>query len=164
MQHPRLLCPSLCPGVCSNSCPLSQWCHRPSHPLLPISPPALNLYHHQGLFQWVGPSHQVAKVLELQLQSFKWILKLISFRINWFDLLVIQGTLKSLLKHHNLKASIFWHSAFFMVQLSHPYDYWKTIALTRWTFVGKVMSVLFYMLSRFVIAFLRSKCLLISWL
>ena len=87
-----------------------------------------------------------------------------SFRINWFDRVLVQGTLKSLLQHHSSKASILQHSAFFMVQLSHPYmTTRKTIALTRWTFVGKVMSLLFNMLSRFVIAFLpRSKCLLIS--
>ena len=80
---------------------------------------------------------------------------LISFRINWFDLLEVQGSLKSLLQHHSSKASILQHSAFFMVQLSHPYmTTGKTIALTRWTFVCKVMSLLFNMLSRFVIAFL----------
>ena len=86
--------------------------------------------------------------------------------MDWFDLLEVQGTLKSLLQHHNLKASILQHSAFFMVQLSHPYmTTGKTIALTRRTFVGKVMSLLFNMLSRLVIAFLpRSKHLLISWL
>ena len=91
---------------------------------------------------------------------------LISFRIDWFDLLAIQGTLKSLFKHHSLKASILWHSAFFMVQLSHPYmTTGKIIGWTRQTFVGKVMSLLFNTLSSFVIAFLpRSKCLLISWL
>ena len=91
---------------------------------------------------------------------------LISFRIAWLDLLVVQGTLKSLLQHHSSKASILWCSAFFMVQLSHPYMITgKTIALTRWTFVGKVISLLCYTLSRFVIAFLpRSKRLLISWL
>ena len=90
---------------------------------------------------------------------------LISFRIDWFDL-VVQGTRKSLLQHHNLKASILWCSAFFMVQLSHPYmTIGKTIALTRQTFVGQVMSLLFNMLSRLVIAFLpRSKHLSISWL
>ena len=89
---------------------------------------------------------------------------LISFRMNWWDLLAVQGTLKSLLQHHNWKASILQHSAFFIVQLSHPYmTIGKTIALTRWTFVGKVMSLLFNMLSRWVITFLpRSKCLLIS--
>ena len=89
---------------------------------------------------------------------------LISFRIDWFDLLAVQGTLKSLLQHHSSKASIIRHSAFFIVQLSYPYmTTGKIIALTRWTFVGKVMSLLFNMLSRFVIAFLpRSKRLLIS--
>ena len=86
---------------------------------------------------------------------------LISFRIDWLDLLAVQGTLKSLLQHHSSKASIFWRSAFFIVQLSHPYmTTAKTIALTRWTFVGKVMSLRFNMLSRLVITFLpRSKCL-----
>ena len=91
---------------------------------------------------------------------------LISLRMDWLDLLAVQGTLKSLLKHHSSKVSILQHSAFFIVQLSHPYTTTgKTIALTRWTFVGKVMSLLFSMLSRFVIAFLpRSKPLLISWM
>ena len=91
---------------------------------------------------------------------------LISFWIDWFDLLALQGTLKSLLQHHSWKASILWCSAFFMVQLLHPYmTNGKTIALTRWTFVGKVMSLLSNMLSRLVIAFLpRNKYLLISWL
>jgi len=93
-------------------------------------------------------------------------LRLISFRIDWFDFFVVQGTLKSLLQHHSSKSSILQHSDFFIVQLSHPYmTTGKTIALTTWTFVGKVMSLLFNMLSRLVIAFLpRSKCLLISWL
>ena len=91
---------------------------------------------------------------------------LISFRMDWLDLLAVQGTLKSLLQHHSSKASILQYSAFFIVQLSHPYmTTGKTIALTRQTFVGKVMSLLFNMLSRLVITFLpRSKCLLISWL
>ena len=91
---------------------------------------------------------------------------LIFFRMDWLDLLAVQGTLKSLLQHHSSKASILQGSAFFLVHLSHPYmTTRKTIALTRWTFVGKVMSLLFNMLSRLVIAFLpRSKCLLISWL
>ena len=81
---------------------------------------------------------------------------LISFRIDWLDLFAVQGTLKSLLQHHSLKASILWCSAFFMVQFSHPYmTTGKTIALTRWTFVGKVMSLLFNMLSMFVIAFFQ---------
>ena len=91
---------------------------------------------------------------------------LVSFRTDWFDLLAVQGTLKSLLQHHSSKASILWCLAFFMFQPSHPHmTTGKTIALTRWTFVGKVMSLLFNMLSRLVIAFPpRSKCLLISWL
>ena len=91
---------------------------------------------------------------------------LISFRMDWMDLLAVQGTLKSLLQHHSSKASILWHSAFFTVQLSYPYmTTGKTIALTRQTFVGKVMSLLLNMLSRLVITLLpRSKCLLISWL
>uniref|UniRef100_A0AC11E200 Uncharacterized protein n=1 Tax=Ovis aries TaxID=9940 RepID=A0AC11E200_SHEEP len=91
---------------------------------------------------------------------------LISFRMDWLDLLAVQGTLKSLLQHHSTKASILQHSAFFIVQLSHPYmTTGKTIALTRWTFVGKVMFLLFNMLSGLVITFLlRSKRLLISWL
>ena len=92
--------------------------------------------------------------------------ELISFRTDWLDLLAVQGTLENLLQHHSSKASILWCSAFFTVQLSHPYmTTGKTIALTRRTSVGKVMSLLFYMLSRLVITFLpRSKCLLISWL
>ena len=91
---------------------------------------------------------------------------LVSFRMDWLDLLAVQGTLKSLLQHHSSKPSILWHSAFLIVQLSYPYmTTGKTIALTRWTFVGKVISLLFNMLSRLVISFLpRSKRLLISWL
>ena len=93
-------------------------------------------------------------------------LGLSSFWMDWLDLLAVQGTLKSLLQHHSSKASIFWCSTFCTVQLSHPYmTTGKTTALTRWTFVGKVMSLLFNMLSRLVITFLPgSKCLLISWL
>ena len=122
-----------------------------------------NLSHHQGLFHWVCSSHQVAKVLELQLQhqSFQHqsCSGLISFRINWFDSLAVQGILKSLLQHYSSKASILWRSAFFTVQLSHPYmTTGKTIALTRCTFVGKVMSLLLNVLSTLVITFLpRSK-------
>ena len=104
--------------------------------------------------------------VQLQHQSFHEYSGLIYFRMDWLNLLVVQGTLKSLLQHHSSKASILQHSAFFIVQLSHPYmTTGKTIALTRWTFVDKVMSLLFNMLSRLVIAFLpRRKCLLISWL
>ena len=111
--------------------------------------------------------HQVAKVLEFQLQykSFQYS-GLISFSIDWLDLLAGQGTLKSLLQHHSSKASILQSSAFFIVQISHPHmTTEKTIALTKWNFVDKVMSLLCNMLSRLVIAFLpRSKHLLISWL
>ena len=111
---------------------------QPSYSLLPPSP-ALSLSQYQDLFQWVGSSHQVAKVLELQLQlSYSSeSSRLISFRIDWFDLLAVQGTVKSLLQYHGLNTSILWRSAFFMIQLSHLYmTTWKTIPLTIWTFVG----------------------------
>ena len=139
---------------------------QPSHSLSSLSLTAFKLSQHEGLFKWVISSHQVAKglMLQLQHQSFQWIfLGLISFRIDWLDLLVVQGTLKSLLQHHSSKALILGHSVFFMVQLSHPFmTTGKTITLTRRSFVGKVMSLLFNMLSRFVIAFLpRSNCFLI---
>ena len=141
---------------------------QPSHPLSSPYPPAPNPSQHQGLFQWVNSLHEEAKVLEFQLQHqpFQEHPGLISFRMDWLDLLAVQGTLKSLLQHHSSKASIFRCSAFFTVQLSHPYKTTgKTIALTRQTFVGKVTSLLFNMLSRLVITFLpRSKRLLISWL
>ena len=134
---------------------------QPSHPLSHPSLLALDLSQHRGLFQWVSSLHQVAKVLEfhVQHQSFLKYSGLISFRIDWFDLLAVQETLKSLLQHHSLKASILWRLAFFMVQLSHPYmTTGKTIALTIWTFVSKVMSLLFNRLSSFLIAILpRSK-------
>ena len=125
-----------------------------SHPLSSPSPAALSLSQHQGLFQWVSSSHLVAKVLEFQFQhhSFQWTLNispsneysgLISFRINWFDLLAVQGTLKSPLQHHSSKASILQHSAFFIVQLSHPYmTAGKTIALTIWTLSAKCLCFL----------------------
>ena len=123
---------------------------QPSRPLSPSSPFAFSFSQDQGLFQRVGPLHQVAKVLELQLQLQHQ--SLISFRIYWFALLAVLGTLKSLLQRHNSKASVLQHSAFFMVQLSHSYmTTEKTIALTIGTFTGKVMSLLFNMLSRFVI-------------
>ena len=141
---------------------------QPSHPLSSPSPPAPNLSQHQCLFKWVSSLHQVAKVLEFQLQyqSLQWIFRIISFRMEWLDPLVVQGTLKSLLQHHSSEASVLWCSAYFIVQLLHPYMITgKTIALTSWTFAGKVMSLLFNMLSSLVITFLpRSKCLLISWL
>ena len=141
---------------------------QPSHPLSSPFPPAFNLSQHQGLFKWVSSSHQVAKVSEFQLQhqSLNEHPRLISFRMDWLDLLAVQGTLKSLLQQHSSKSSIPRCSAFSTVQLSHPYvTTEKTIVLTRQIFVGKVMSLLLNMLSRLVITFLpRSKCLLISWL
>ena len=136
---------------------------QPSHPLPSPSPPAFNLTQHQGLFQWVSSSHWWPKYC-----SFSFSISpsdeysgLISFRMDWLDLFAVQGTLKSLLQHHSSKALILQRSAFFMVQLSHPYmTTGKTIALTRWTFVGKVMSLLFNMPSRLVITFLPwSRCL-----
>ena len=139
---------------------------QPSHPLLFPSPSALNLSLHQGLLQWLSSLHQEAKVLEflLQHQSFQWIFRTDLFRINWFDILEVQETPKSLLQPHSSKASILQHSTFFIVQLSHPHmTTGKTIALTIWTFVSKVMSLLFNTLSRLVIVFLPwTKCVLIS--
>ena len=143
---------------------------QPTHPLSSPSPPALNLSQHHGL------SSESALCIRWQkFWSFSFSFSispsneysgLISFRTDCFDLLAAPGTLKSLLQHHSSKASILQLSAFFMVQLSHPYmTTGKTIVLTRWTFVSKVISLLFNMLSRLVLAFLpRSKCLLISWL
>ena len=125
-----------------------------SHPLSSPSPLAFNLSQHQSLFQWVSSSYQVAKVLEFQLQhkSFQWIFRIdFLYDIGWLDLLAVQGTLKSLLQHHSSKASILQCWAFFMVQLSHSYiTTRKPIGLTRQTFVGKVMSLLFNKLSRFL--------------
>ena len=120
LQYTRLPCPSVSPRVCSNSCPFSWWCPL-SHPLLPTSPPALNLSQHQNLFQWFGSLHQVAIVLELQLQdqSCQWI-----FRTDFlYDWLVWSPCYLRELKSPapSSKASILWHSAFFIVQLSHPY-------------------------------------------
>ena len=138
---------------------------QPSHPLSSPSPPALNLSQNQGLFKWVSSSHQVAEVLEFQLQHQSLQHSgLISFRMDWLDLSAVQGTLESLLQHHSSKESILLCSAFFIVQLLHLYmTTGKTIAWTRWTFVGKVMFLLFNMLSRLVITFLpRSKHPLIS--
>ena len=120
--------------------------------LLPPIPPNISVFSNEStlLMRWpkywsfsfsIGPSNEYSE--------------LISFRMNWLDLLAVQGTLKSLLQHHSSKASIFQHSTFFLVQLSHPYmTTGKAIALSSWTFVGKVMSQLFNMLSRLVITFL----------
>ena len=163
LQHTRLPCPSLSPGVCLGSCPLSQWCHPTnSFSVTPFSS-RLKVFSSESALciRWpkywsfsfsISPSNECAG--------------LISFRIDWLDLLAVQGTLKSLLQHHSSKASILRHSAFFIVQLSHPYmTTGKTMALTRQAFVIKMKSLLFNMLSRFDIAFLpRSKRLSISWL
>ena len=135
------------------------------HPLLllPPIPPSIRVFSSESTLPMRWPKYW----------SFRFSISpsnehpgLISFRMDWLDLLVVRGTLKNLLQHHSSKASILWCSAFFTVHLSHPYmTIGKTIALTRRTLVGKVMSLLLNMLSRFVITFLpRSKCLLISWL
>ena len=167
MKHARLPCSWLSPKVFSNSYPLSQWCCLTiSSSAAPFSF-AFNLSQHQGLFQWVGSWHQGPKYwgFSFSISPSSEYSALIFFRLDWFNL-AVQGTLKSLLQHHSLKASILQCSAFFMVQLSHPYmTIGKTIALTIQIFVGKIMALLFNMLSRLVIAFLaRSKHLLISWL
>ena len=121
---------------------------QPSHPL--SSPPAFSLSQHQGLFKWVSSSHQVAKYWRFSINPSNENSGMIFFRMDWLDLLAVQGTLKSLLQHHSSKVSIRC-SAFFRVPLSHPYmTTGKTIALNRWTFAGKVMSLLFNMLSRLV--------------
>ena len=131
------------------------------------SPPTFNLSQHQGLFQWVSSSHPVAKVLEFifSISASNEYSVLISFRVDWLDPPAFQGILKSLLQH-NSKASILRHLAFFIVQNSHPYmTTGNTIALTRHTFVGKVISLFLNMQSRLFIAFLpRRKHFLISWL
>ena len=123
---------------------------QPSHPLLSPFPPAPNPSQHKGLFQWVSSSHEVAKVLEFSFSISPSNERpgLISFRMDWLDLLAVQGTLRSLLQHHSSKASTLQCSAFFTVQLSHPYmTTGKTIAFTRRTFVGKVMCLLNRILS-----------------
>jgi len=118
---------------------------QPSHSLS-SSPPAFSLSQHQGLLQWFSSLHQVVKYwsFSFSISPSNEYSGLISFRMDWFDLLDVQGTLKSLCQHHSSKASVLQCSAFFMVQLSHPYmTTGKTIALTIWTIVGKVMSLLF---------------------
>ena len=150
LQHARPPCPPPTPRVYSNSSPLSRWCHPAISsfvvPLLLLP----SVFHSIRVFS----SESVLCIRWLKYWSFSISpsnehSELISFRMDWVDLLAVQGTLKSLLQHHSPKASILRHSAFFRVQLSHPYvTTGKTIALTRWTFVGKVMSLLFNMLSR----------------
>ena len=143
LQHARPSCPSPTPGVHSNSRPSSRWCHPAiSSSVVPFSScpqslPASESFPMSQLFTWGGQSTGVS-ALALVLPKNP---GLISFRMDWLDLLAVQRTLKSLLQHYRSKASIFRHSAFFTVQLSHPYmTTGKTIALTRWTFVDKVMS------------------------
>ena len=147
LQHTRLPRPSLTPGAYSNSCPSSRWCH-PTYYCLSPTPPAFNLSKHQGLFKWVNSSHQVTKILgfQLQHQSLQWIFRT-DFRNGWISLQskelsrVFSNTTVS-------KASFLQHSVFFIVQLSHP------CMTTGKTFVGKIVSLLFNMLSRLVITFL----------
>ena len=151
LQHARPTCPSPTPRVYPNSCPSSRWCHPAiSSSVIPFSS-CPHPFQHQGLFQWVNSSHEVAKVLESQLSisPSNEHPGLISFRMDWLNLLAVQRTPKSLLQHYSSKASILRCSAFFTVQLPHTYmTTVKTISLTRQTFVGKVMSLPFNMLSR----------------
>ena len=167
LQHTRLLSPSVSPKVRSNSCLLNwtRWCYltissstTPS-PFCLQSLPASGCNEFALCIRWSKYWR-----FSFSISPYSEYSGLISFKIDWFDLLAVQGTLTGLLQHHNLKASILWHSAFFAVQLSHLYmTTGKTIAVTIWTFVSKVMSLLFNTLSLFVIAFFpRSKCLLIS--
>ena len=125
LQHTRLPHPSSSSGACSNSCPLSQWCHPTiSSSFVPFS--SGNLSQPQGLFQWVSSLHQVSKVLELQQQSFQWIFRVDFFRIDWFYLLVVQRTLRSLLQHHNSNASpSLVLSPLYGPTLTSIHDYWK---------------------------------------
>ena len=151
LLHVRLPCPSLTPRACSNSSPSSQWCHPTISSFVIPFCPCLQSFPASGSFQMsqfftsggqrIGVS-AAASVLPMNSQE------LISFRIDWLDLLAVQGTLKNLLWHHSSKASIHWHSAFFIVQISYLYTTTgKTKTLNRRTFVGKVMSLLFNMLS-----------------
>ena len=150
LQHARLPCPSPSPGVCSNSCPLSQWCH----PTISFSVAPLLLL--PSIFPSIFSNESVIYMRLHKYWSCSFSISpsneysgLISFRMDWFDLLAVQGTLKSLLQHHGSKESVLRCSAFFIVQLSYPYmTNGKTIALTGRTFFGKVMSLLFNMLCR----------------
>ena len=140
LWHTRLPCPSPTPRACSNLCPLSWWCHLILyHPLLlPLSIfPSIRVFSNESVLHIRWPKYWS---FSFSISSSKEYSGLISFRINRFDLLAVQGTLKSLLQHHSSKASVLQHSVFFVLQLSHSYTTTgKTIALTRWTFVGKVM-------------------------
>ena len=170
-QHSRPPCPSPTPGVHPNPCPSSWWCHPTiSSSVVPFSS-CLQSFLASGsfpmsqLFASGGQSIGVSASTSSEHPSNEHP-GLISYRMDWLDLHAVQGALRSLLQHHSSKASILRDSAFFIVQLSHPYmTTGKTIALTRWTFFGKLMSLLLNILSRLVITFLsRSKRLLISWL
>ena len=166
LQHARLPCPSPTPGAYSNSCPSNGWCHPTIlYSVVPFSS-SLQSFPASGSFPMSQFFTLGGQSIGFIISPFNEYSGLISFRIDWFDLLAVQGTIKSFLQWHRLKAPIIWHSAFFMVQLSHPYlTTRKTIALTRWTFVGKVMPLLCNMLSRLVIAFIpRNKHLFISCL
>ena len=168
LQHARPPCSSPTPGVYPNSCPLNRWCHLTiSSSVIPFSS-CLQSFPTSGSFQMsqLFASGDQNIGFSLNISPSNEHPRLISFRMNWLDLLAVQQTLKSLLQHHSSKASILLLSAFFIAQLSYPYmTTGKTIALTRRTFVGKVMFLPFNMLSRLVITFLRrSKRLLISWL
>ena len=167
LQHARLPCPSPTPAVYSNSCPLNRWCHPTilCHPLLLLHSifPSIRVFSNESILHIKWPKFGC---FNFSISPSNEYSGLISFRMDWLNLLAVQGTHESLLQHHSSKASILWCSAFFTVQLSHPYmTTGKTIDLTRQTFFGKVMSLLFNVLSRLVIAFLpRNNCLLISWL
>ena len=164
LKHTRLPCPSLSPGVCSDSCPLSWWCHPTISTSVAPSPPAFNLSQHQGLFQWVNSSHEVAKVLEFQPhhQSFRWIFRT-DFLLDWlvWSPICPRDAQESspTPQFRSINSSVL--SFLYDPTLTSIHDYWKNHSFTRQTFVGKVMSLLFNMLSRLAIAFLpRSKCLL----
>ena len=169
LQHARPPCPSPTPRVYSKSCPLSQWCHptissscRPLL-LLPSIFPIIRVFSNESALHIRWPKYWSFSFNPSPSDEYS---GLISFRMDWFVLLAVQGSFKGLLQCHSSKASILWLSTFFIVQFSHPYvTTGKTIVLTRWTFVGKVVSLLFNMLSRLVITFLpRSKLQSISWL
>ena len=149
VQHIGLPCPSQSPRACSNSCPLSQWCHPTISSSVISFSSCLQSFPASQSFPMVSSSHQVARVLECQLQhqSFRWYSGLISFRTDWFDLLAAQGILQSIPQYHISKASIPQPSPFFMVQLSHPYmTIGNIIALIILNFFSKVLSLLLKML------------------
>ena len=150
LQHARPPCPSPTPRVTQTHIYWVSDAIQPSRPLTSPSPPAFNLSQHQGLFQGLSSLHQMAKYwsISFSISPSNEYSGLIFFRMDWLDLLAVQGTLKSLLQHHSSKASFLRHTAFFIFQLSHPYmTTGKTIPLTRQTYVGTVMSLLFNMLS-----------------